>query len=78
MALSDEVYHWGWALRFESPDQAQCLSLCLQCSSQLLPSVSLHAAIFAAMMIMDQTSEIERQPQLRIAWSWHLVTATEQ
>lgn len=68
MALSDEVYHTGdglWGLK--SPDQAQRLSLCLQCSSQLLPSVSLHAAMFAAMMIMEQTSETERQPQLRIA-----------
>lgn len=56
--------HWEWALRLEKPRQAQCLSLCLQCSSQLLLSVGLHAAMFPAMIVMDQTSETVSQPQL--------------
>jgi hypothetical protein len=63
VALLEEVYHFGWTLRFQKP-MLGLVSFSLQfvdqdVSSQLLLQcpVCLSAALLPAMMVMDSPSE---------------------
>ena len=56
MVLLEEVYHWGRAIDFRSPNQSQCPSLlALQTSDGKLSetSIALCTALLPAMVRMD-------------------------
>lgn len=65
VALLEEVSHWGWALRFQGPFQAQFSSSACRsgCSSQIhSPAPCLLATMLPAKIIMAQASETVRKP----------------